>query len=562
MPSIVVGTDNVVPIYQPTARWCWWGLHEIFMGQEGAGKYVPKLHDYVMDYENYITYRVDSVDENTLLSVLVEVKPYGTNFTLSVEDVLFGTGPGTQADTYRVYYDKKTLPYTLTIDQRLKVGGTKSRYAKLFKGSDVSGTGQVISMLYDQNDNFVSNNIPLELSAIDGLTNHAIRTPAVSYTTANLINGELVTCVVYDDAGHVCSKRQLLIEETSFIRSVSASTKYISHIALDTPFMSTTTDHLIEFPINILVQSMNLMGVVYYSDGSTKRSAVDGSKFKVFGLDQFVASVVGQKIELVLCYTLDPDEVAVGGVTQDNNFVTEPYEVVTTAIDGSYSPKLYGFPVWVNSAVGYRMEWKLYNLDRSVVYDVTPYVTFNENTGPFDPKAYGYLQRLSVSINLADVSGTFKSFIHTQSIDVYLKRTPTTGQPTADLWQVGLSPGNNNLMYGSGLYCTATNVANNNWNLNVMSGITTKPEWIERAYNRTYPLLNPMMEIAPVVPTHMNLYIDGVRHEFPINSWNINLNVTNSFIADNKTIFIEFFKRGQSNDMQLACGAMPIRVIT
>lgn len=342
----VVGTDGVVPVYNPNARWTIFGINDVYMGEEGTSKHVPKINDYVIDPATYTTYRVEALDPVTLIPTLKEIRPANMSYTLSETDVLFGVGPGTQADTYRVYLDKSTLPYTLAVDARLKVGGTLTNYAKIFKGSTIGEDGKVISKMYDSNGNFVSENVPLELIALDSHINHSIKAVPPCYTTEDLQDGEIVTAVFYNSLNGVVSKRQLLVENTSFIRSIDSSRKYVTHISLECPFMSPTLDHVIEFPLNIPLNALNLTGIVHYSDGSTMSLPVDGTKFRMYGLDQYVSSIVGQKVELVLSYTLSANETSYAGVGVEASYVTEPYDLVTidpmVAILLNYTVILYG----------------------------------------------------------------------------------------------------------------------------------------------------------------------------------------------------------------------------
>lgn len=547
--SSIVGIDGITPIYNPEARWCWWNINEIYTGGVGSNKYVPKTNDYVMDSDTYTVYIVVGVDATTLIATLVEIKPSNLSNNLSNDDILFGVGPGTQADTYRVYLDTSVTPYVMAVDARLKVAGTMCSYAKIFKGADTSATGKVVSKLYNQNGTLLSQNIPLELAAVDSHTNHSIRVVSVCYSNDRLADGELVTIVFYNDAGHVVSKRQMLIENTAFIRSVNAGTKYISHISLESPFMTNTNDGLIEFPLNIPTQALNLVGVVHYSDGSTIKMPVDGSKFRMYGIDQYVSTIVGQKIELVLSYVLSPNEIVYGAVVGDGKFITAPYNIVTTKTDGSYMVKLFGYPVWQSDIAGYRMNWFLYNLDRNIKFNVTQYVSYG-NAAAFDPLAYGILQRLSVNINLKDVNGSFKAYIHTQSIDIVLKH-PGTDPRTS--WLVGFESSVSKPLFGEGLFARVTNNT-----LNISSGIATKELWLEKMYNFTYPLMDKSSEVLPPTPNYFAIVYDNVRYEHPIDNWNVGLTI--SVIPTlGKTIFIEFFKRTPNSDIQLSIAGLSIK---
>ena len=340
--------DGIVPIYDAEAKWTIWNRDEIYTGERGERKFVPKVLDYVIEPPTFTTWIVDSLDPITLIPTLREIRPANMSFSLSETDILFGVGPGTQSDTYRVYHDTSTMPHILAVDARLRIAGTMSSYVKLFKGPDLGESGRVISKVYDSNGHFVSENIPLELAAIDSHTNYSIKVVAVCHTTEDLVDGEIVTAVVYNDQGHVVSKRQLLVENTSFIRSVNVSTKYVTSIALECPFMSQTEEYTINFPLNIPLNALNLVGVVNYSDGSSIKLPVNGDKFKIFGLEQYLSSIVGQKLDLVLSYALSPDEIAYAGIQTDQHYVTEAYTLQTINPNNSYTVKLFGYPKWID----------------------------------------------------------------------------------------------------------------------------------------------------------------------------------------------------------------------
>lgn len=557
--SGITGIDGVTPVYDPYARWCWWNINEIFTGAVGESRYVPKINDYVMDSDQYITYIVEAIDPTTLLSTLREIRPNGTSQSFSVEDALFGVGPGTQADTYRVYLDTSVIPHVLAVDARLKVGGSMASYARIFKGSDVSSAGKVISKLYDQGGTLLTQNIPLELASIDSHVNHSIRIVSVCHTSESLNDGEIVTIVIYDDQGHVVSKRQLLVENTGFIRSINSSQKYISHITLDTPFMSATSDGLIEFPLNIPLQALNLMGVVHYSDGSKLRMPVDGTKFRIHGIEQYISTIVGQKIELVLSYSISPTETVYGAVTSDSKFVTAPYNLTTIKTDGSFVVKLFGYPVWIDSINGYTMEWYLYNLDRNVVFNVTQFIRVAQTSPAFNPTGYGLLQRLVYNINLKDVSGSFRSYIHTQSVDIVLKR-PADEEGTP--WLVGYESSTIKPLYGEGLFAGSSLGTNNQWTINLSSDINIYDEWLNKVYKATYPIIDTNTEITPPLPNYFTLVYNNVKLEFPIDQWDKALNLGTGVVPlANKTIFIQFFKRTPTNDILLSVAGMTIKPI-
>lgn len=548
--SGVVGTDGIIPVYDPDGKWAIWGLHEVWMGDLGEDRYVPKVKDYVIDVGTYTTYIVDFLDPVSLIPTLREIRPSYMSGIMSETDVLFGVGPGTQSDTYRIYIDKFTTPFSVAVDQRLKIGGNLSSYAKIFKGSDLGETGEVISMMYDNSGNFISNNVPLELVALDNHTNYAIRSVKEFKTTKDLLDGEIVTAVFYRDNGGVVSKRQLLVENTAFIRSTSSNTKYVSHISLETPFISTTGDNLIEFPLNVPNNALNLIGVVHYSDGSIVKMPVDGSKFKMLGIDHYLSSIEGQETDVVLSYALSNTEVAYNGVTSDGKYITETYTLRTVNPNYSYSVKLFAYPEWVSPLVGYRLKWFLFNLDRNIRYDVSDKIQFNPNTGVYDPKGYGTLQRKQVSVNLRQVSGAFKDYLHTQVADISLYGTPSIGNTP---WVVSHEANTNHVAYGLGLL--AKRAAQ--YDVKIDCGIATREEWLERVYLATYPLMDASRETTPQTPTHMFVRYTNTVREVPIQQWNTNINVGN-VITPYSNVYITFIRRTGVVDAYLSEAAMMI----
>lgn len=552
MTTSITGSDGGVPIYQPDDRWTTWRLAEIYTGTVGKGRYVPKVNDYVVDTDTDERYIVTDLDLTTLVPTLKKVQPVPSD-SLSDIDVLLGVGPGTDSDTYRVYLDTSVMPHTLAVDARLKVHGSMATKAKIFMGSELLGTQKVISAFYDQTGTLLGQEIPLELVAMPQGVNYTLKCVPVCYTTEEIPDGEVVSVVFYSDAGHVVSKRQLLVENTAFIRSSDASVKYVSDISLESPFMSSADPTLLQYPLNVPLAGLNLMGRVHYSDGSSMLMPVDGTKFAVFGLENFVATIVGQKIPLVLRYNLSEGEIAYGLSVGSERFISEVYRATTLKADGAYSVKLFGYPVWIDSINGYRLEWFLYNLDRQAMYRVTPYVQINANTRAFDPIAYGVNQKLSVSLNLKDVDSTFSSYIHTQTIEIVLMNQ---GSERTTNWTIAFESGQNPV-YGKNNFAATTFVNQNLMTVNLAMGETTLDGWLNRLYYLTKPLIDPDRELTAPAPDYFAILIGTTVLEFTIAQWNAVLSI-NQVVANSDTMFIKFFKRTVDNDIQLAIAGVPV----
>lgn len=551
----ITGTDNQQPVYNPNARWTIWNKNELYFGAAAKGKYVPKVGDVVLDQDYWIWYEVVSIDEVTYIPTLREKNTQNLGGNLSDYDVLLGVGPGTQSDTYRVFIDKSVVPYIMAVDARLRVAGTMCVSCKIFKGADLSDEANVISKVYDGSGTFLGTTVPLELVAMDG-QNVSIKTVPVCYTSQDIADGELLTAVFYSNTGNVVSKRQLLAENTSFIRSTDDSVKYIVDISLKSPFISDSNPELITYPINVPLSGLFLTGVVHYSDGSTLELPVDNQKFSVFGFDNFVSTIVGQKLDVVLKYSLSQEEICYDAKNTNARFMTKSYKAVVAKADGAYTVKLFGYPNWIDGLSGYRMEWFMYNLDRNISQRVTPFVRINENSPPFDPLLMGTRQRMSVTLNLQDVSSSYNYYRHVQTIDVTLLEP---GGTTGTNWLVGFDP-TQSPQFGVNNKFQFEFVNQDLKRLKLDMGCNTLTEWLDRLYYPTKPLVNPITESDPILPDFFALIVGTERIEYEISMWN-GVFTTSDKIWPGATVFVEFFKRMSNNDLKLAVAGVPVEEV-
>lgn len=563
MPTAnIVGTDGKTPIINNSNRWQMWSLGDIYTGQIGAGKYVPNVNDYLVDFSTFTVYIVTSIDPGTLIPTYSLKNMSNSNFTLSNADILLGVGPGVQSETYKVFLDSTVTPHTLSVDTRILIPGSAASYAKIFKGSDLTGKGQVISQVFDNAGNMLTDRLTLELAFINNSINYTVKTVPVCNCSLVLPDNEVVTVVAYNSDGSIAYKRQCLVENTTMIRSLNTSAVYVTGVSLETPFMSATTPNTISLPINIPINALNLVGVVSYSDGTSKRIPVDGTKFRVFGLDQVTASRVGQNYPFVLNYILGPNEFGFGVTSNgtlslDGKSFNAKYTLLTTSTNNSYNVKLFGYPVWQNAALGYSMKWYLYNLDRNVFFDVTNNVTYALNTGTFDPKAYGVTQTKDVIIKLSDVSGSFKSFVYSQMVKIALISAPN-GINTA--WTMSNDDMSTHIPYGVGITANGHLLTVNS--LDISQGITVLTDWLNKVYYSAYPLVNSIIgETVAPVPTHFQIIQGSLTTEFTINQFsNTKLSVAaNPTLYD--TIFVKFIKRTATGDLQLGISAMLVGAI-
>ena len=114
--------------------------------------------------------------------------------------------------------------------------------------------------------------------------------------------------------------------------------------------------------------------------------------------------------------------------------------------------------------------------------------------------------------------------------------------------------------YGANLLATTSSLTNNV--INVSCGKTTLTDWLNAVYYSTYPLVNPVTETVPPVPTHFEIIQGNLSTEFTIDQY---INPSLSVAAQPHqydTVFIKFIKRNSTSDLQLSVAAMLVGSLT
>ena len=545
------------PVYNPDALWQIWNYDDIYFGPNSSGQYVPKVKDEVHQIvgNSISRFVCTAVDGSSLIPTLTPVQEQVFGQDVLPTDMLLGNTP----DTYRLLIDKSVSPYRLNVDSRLRVYQKSASFAKVFKGTDISSTGVVISQWYNNSGTYTSENLPMELVSTTTLNNNVgILSVMPGWTAAELDDQDVCTVVIYGADGTPLSIRTLYVFNTGFVRGVDAFSKAIVSIALETPFISAANSTIINYPVNVPLNALNLVGVVNYSDGTQARYAVDGTRFSVSGMDSYAPTVVGQTCPIVLKYRLQTGETAYGSQNGAMNHFAENYTLVTTAVDGSYNVQLYVYPIWNTAQATYTLAWFLYDLNRSIHYDVTGVVNVDTTVATFGPSNYGSKQTLRAYLNLKSVNAAYQNFVHVQNVDIVLN-APMTNRPAKNgipNWfvtqQAGSVP-----MFGSGAYITSFQQAVNNYRLSLMGDYVTQDSWLTGYYYNSKPLYDPSTETTPLKPTHFNLILGGITTTYAIAQWNSSIVLTQQ-INNNDNAYIEFIVRTVSNDLLLSRVAVPV----
>jgi hypothetical protein len=410
-------------------------------------------------------------------------------------------------------------------------------------------------MVYDNNGNFIGNDVALEMVQFNSHDNYATKVIKTCNTNMDLQDGEILTIVVLGSGGRVLSKRGVIVENTTFVARAFNEQKYITNIFLRSPFVSMVDPNIINYPVNLPISSFNPIAVVQYNDASQVEWPVDGTKFEIEGLTPFVSTIIGHKVPLVLRYKLDPTEATVAGLTSDYVYITKPYELVVSEPNTSYNVQLNVFPVWSNATASYVLKAYLTNLDRNICFDVTSFLTIATNSPAFNPTLYGITQRITFRVNLRDVSSLYNYFIYTQVTDIVLRApVPDTSHPTP--WEVGIRVPSTIPNYGE------NNIATRNpthpEKLRLHSGGLDLDTWLNHIYIRSQPLLNPLSETSPMTPSHMKIIYNGNEVIVPVTQYNTDITMpVNVNLYESVTVI--FMKQISTGYLILSAAMLSIR---
>lgn len=541
----------IIPIYDPERGYREWLRSEIYTGPTGTGRFVPNIDDKVWDWDQGV-FRVTDVDITTGLSILKAWAPV-KEVPVDESDFLLGSGPGYTSEAYRALLDTSLIPHPLEIDGRLYCYRSNATYCKIFRGTDITPNGHVISKYYDASGNLLGENIPLELVAIENHTNYAIKSPKTAYTTEHLEDGETVTVVFYNDEGGRCSLAKLRITHSSFIRSVAAGERYITSVELVSPFRSTSDPSLIEFPINVDMGSVSMMAQVNYTDGK-KVIAIDGNKCSLLGLDTYISTVLGQEVPLVLSYALGDGESCYDVINPNDKYITSSYRARTIATDGAYSVKLFPYPCWDETALEYTLHWYLYSLERETWYRVDNLIEA-DSTGPaYNPRKLGVTQQFAVAIDLSRVDGRFSKYRHVQMITLTLF---TSGDREQTLWSVTHDV-NHTFPYGIEVYASFAHLSGGNYRCNLAKEYDSADIWLERFYYDTFPVSNTGIEVRAPKPTHFVVEVNGFETEYPLAMWNQDF-VVPTEVRKGQNIYLHWIRRDGTTDLHLGVSGVSVR---
>lgn len=506
---------------------CWY-ISQIYMGptNPGLGRIVPNVDDVVFDWSAGI-YRVISVDAVTNLSVLVLMFP--------IEALVQG-GLSPSNDFYKwqpsiqevAYLNTAVTPYQMALDAKYFIVGIETSSVVLFRGTDTSSTGTVISAVYDSLNNYIGNTV--KVYPIDP-TNLAITRPNAFNCSTALNDGEIVTLVGYTASNTPSMEHPFLVKNSSAIQPINNAVSTLVDVQLVSRLLDSTVSNQINVPANIPIQSSDYSANLIYADGTTKAISIDNVKCKLQGTVALNTAVVGVYGTLVLTYYPANNEPYINGSNPSIASLSHIYNVNVMPNTLNSGFKVYVIPNYNTDYNSYQLSFYLTTLDYSTVTLLNPsQYTLSEIGGnPINYSSSGRMQSLEIQVPItSSMANGFSGYTFVQAFGIQFNK------PAQNPWIIDYLNTNNN-MYGSGIYFNLV-AQNSAYVIDMSMGLTSVTTWLSSLFAPLYPIYNTALTTTAPTPTHISLSYNGYTTSPILLSSNWNVVVTTA-LFNTSTVF-------------------------
>ena len=556
---LLTGGDLPPPLYkvQPiiiegTRKQFIW-LEDAYTGGLTEGRYVVRAGDMIVDVSTGL-YLVEYVSSEYVPKL--KVWTFGAEGQSNMYDRFLGRAPFRASESASVLVDTTVVPFTLVCDSRYQCPNVHAAFIKFFEGSDFTAiTGKVISR-YKKADGTETDAIPfipVYNEGNDGAPSSVI--PDVGRTIIELHTGDMVTAVVYNNAGTVLFVEPMTVFNTSAVARLCTDNNFIEEIGLKSEYLDKSDPSLIKIPLNYTLASLALRGYIKYRGGRVLELPIDGTRMTIHNLDDYVASWAPQRQSFTLGYTLGTNESAHDVVNSEIPSMTRSFNIMTVASDVSYSVRLMACPVWDENTNLFNLRYFLYNLDRVKVWDVTNKVTAAGSMVPvYDPRKYGVKQELQVALELRDVDASFKQFRYLQNYSITLISAEDPYPYIIDYTT------NDDESYGQGIRLSV-DVTSGTYTMNFACGETRKEFWLDKVYKPLESLQDTSYEDTVVIPTHFRIEKSNgtILVDTSVDNWNKD-HTTKVQLRMDETVIIKWIIRKDGVIYHLAAGSVQATV--
>ena len=506
------------PVFRrdPSRAFRVWNIKEIFTGDLGVTTehlYVPNVEDLVVDGKGVMR-QVIAVDPVSAIPTMVVINGEPGDIT-DPDSIIDGLRARQPHGINRIFVDNSTVPATVTVHSRYRIYGSEATQAKLFKGTDTSDNGQVISHTLNSSNIIVSEMIDL-VPLYD--TNNTIKRPPRFHTTTPMEDGELVTLVVYAASGRVVDEYPFIIRNANMISGPTATNIYIEDIELLSDLLSDDDPKLIEHPLHVPVTTTMMQCRVHYSNGDKADHAIDGSKVKLHGVNSFNTSIIGPTSNVVLSYYPDPSEPSINLQGSIRPSISKTYKLTTVGNVTDVAYKLYVVPIWTGTE--YRLVYRLTDVAYESDIDVTEYVTTTRTDGTaFKGNDFSREQTVNAVLDMSRINpNQTPPYVHVQQYKITLDR-PGSSDYNDYVIDYG---GDGYTYFGNGHYATAGVTGDHKFKVDINQ--SNKTDWLSWLYRAVDPIFDSSITDRGPEPTHFRLEHGGTNGNrligtFDISKW-------------------------------------------
>lgn len=497
-----------------------WSMDQMWFGGPETGKQVwPSVGDLV-------------VESDVGLWTVIEVGPTGIpklemfmratidpSLDRSNDSIITALSEYQPSLATPAFYDTSKNPQEVTIDTAYPILDQEADKMIFYLGTDVDpATAIPVSQTFS-GATVVNNDVALEPIS----PGNPIRRPKVFTTRVPLQHQQLITGVVYKADGSSIGKRSFVIQESGTIRPGNASVVAVSQVTLKSDLIDPIDRNLINNDLNMPFVSTLTEAILHYTDGSTKEIPIDGNKCVLRGLQDVNWTQAVKPYNFSLMYFPDPDEPYVNAVGETTSRLVTPYRLKNTYKTNDFSLKLFIIPVFQNVADGYKLTFRLADVERDLDVDVTDKVIVRKIGGvTFEPANYGAEQTLDCVIDMDEVApGQYPDFVFTERVVVTVN---LPGILDKDPWVIDYNTDGNNkfgLNMAASIGPGVGEPVRGNIRIHFGNGRGSEANWLHQLYHTIEPLFDTSALLEPVTPTHFKYRYEGLESEvYEVSQWN------------------------------------------
>lgn len=532
-----------------------WNIDETYLGPNSSPTqiHIVNVNDIIYNFAVGL-YRVTFVDEDFIPTLEPWIPPNIREETIN--DTLWANLTANRISIgNRVMVNTSDSPYVVNFNGQYIIYNRDAVSAKLFRGTNTTNTGVVISRVYDGTGTLVSDSIPLQNVYPD---NDAIKRPSTTNIDVELNAGEVVTLVHYSVTGAPIWAEQFIVTLSNAIRPQTTATRYLTDISIVSDLIDETDPLVIRNELYTTLSTILMKCRLHYTDGSYVDIDFDGSKAVLYNLDNFNSSAAGPSTSVTAAYYPSSTEPAINLAGNSSiPMLFKTYQLVNHTENADFALKLYVVPRYRSVVEGYDLSFYLGNMAYDDIVDVTAHVDYALiNNNAFNGAAYGSTSVVQAVLRLDDViPGLYPDHVHVQRFSLTLN-APTLGD--SDGWVIDYT--NDSVeMYGQGIVAWYNPAYRN---LNIKSGQIRLSDWLDVMYRRSKPIFDEELLSSAPEPTHFEIAYGGITTRYTVSDWNSLISVPSQITAVNfSSMVLTWIRVDDGVDKYLSVTPMIIKTL-